>query len=260
MKKALTALILLTLIAAVFAGCTRRTDAAGQVSGELTDEVFFTQTPYCRLAYPVRWQDAVAISTEDQDAVKFALAKDKTPLFDILFGDGDADGALFGTMIRDEGNVVIRTRNYDADQEHEAYDQICAMQKDLNVILHALLSDYDIAINEIVPDEDNSVFAIETDVAVLYYPAKWKDMVTVDVSDTTVRFSYGEYEVFDLLFSGEDGYLLGAYGETPIRIITYDVDEGVLSQEEYDNFYAMQQNVNVILQHLMEDSNFTMNG
>ena len=66
------------------------------------------------------------------------------------------------------------------------------------------------------------------------YPLKWKDLVTVEVADDSVCFSYGDIKLFDLLFDSDEGYLLGTYDGTQIKIISYDFDKDILSEDTKD--------------------------
>lgn len=107
-------------------------------------------------------------------------------------------------------------------------------------------------------EPSSPVFDIETRVCVMKYPLKWKDLVTVEVADDSVCFSYGDIKLFDLLFDSDEGYLLGTYDGTQIKIISYDFDKDSLSEDEYFNCCAMQEDVNVILQYWLSDKNFVI--
>ena len=107
------------------------------------------------------------------------------------------------------------------------------------------------------PEPDVPVFDIKTRVCVMKYPLKWKDLVTVEVADDSVCFSYGDIKLFDLLFDSDE-YLLGTYDGTQIKIISYDFDKDSLSEDEYFNCCAMQEDVNVILQYWLSDKNFVI--
>ena len=100
--------------------------------------------------------------------------------------------------------------------------------------------------------DDDAVFAIETSLTTLYYPEKWKDQVTVTVEDAQVSFTTTDgTQLFELVFAESDeGYFIGTYGETPIYMIDHMVYDDTLA--------AMQEDVNVIISHLMEDEQFTM--
>lgn len=94
---------------------------------------------------------------------------------------------------------------------------------------------------------------------ILYYPQKWQDAVTVEVTDSKVAFSTADgIQLFDLEFGQSEGDLLGTYGETEVHIVSYDIEQGYRSEEDYNKFCAMLEDVNVILQHLMEDENFVV--
>ena len=108
------------------------------------------------------------------------------------------------------------------------------------------------------PEPDVPVFDIKTRVCVMKYPLKWKDLVTVEVADDSVCFSYGDIKLFDLLFDSDEGYLLGTYDGTQIKLISYDFDKDSLSEDESFNCCAMQEDVNVILQYWLSDKNFVI--
>lgn len=107
-----------------------------------------------------------------------------------------------------------------------------------------------------MPEEP--VFDIETSVCVLKYPQKWKAAVSVDVSKNIVRFSWGDRKLFDLIFGGDSGYLLGTYADVGVYVISYEPDKDLMSEEDFLTFCAMQEDINVILQNLMKDKNFVL--
>ena len=137
------------------------------------------------------------------------------------------------------------------DSSNKNYDTYCGYQEAVNTIMTHLASDYTFKINELVEDGDTSTFDIETSVVTMKYPNKWKDKVQVKVSDEGVKFSNDGTPLFDLNFIECDGYLLGTYKNTPIYVVDYTV--------KTDEQIAMQQDINVILQNLMSDSNFVIN-
>lgn len=87
-------------------------------------EVFEIQTPVVSLYYPVKWQEKVTVETTDNGA-KFSCGG--TPLFDIVFGDGD--GVVVGTFDGKEVKIV----DYSVDDP-----EMANMQEDVNVILSYL--------------------------------------------------------------------------------------------------------------------------
>lgn len=211
-------------------------------SSEIEESTFVIEAAGLKLRYPSRWQELVSIDV-DTDTAAFRFGDEK--LFTLYFNRPE-QGNVLGTVCGDE-NIVITIADYEVSDA-----QAVSMQEDVNVILQHLMEDYDFAAGEAVVKESGDVFAIETPVTTLYYPAKWQDAVTVAVSDTKVSFTYGDERLFDLVFAEtENGYLLGTYDGTPIYVVDYEASS--------DEAVAMQEDVNVILQYLIEDDHFLLN-
>lgn len=195
------------------------------------------------LKYPLKWKDKVTVFTSD-DRASFSFGD--TKLFDITFNSDE--GVLFGT-IKGDKNTVVRFVDYNATGENE---EMSSMLEDVNVILQNLIKDYNLCVgDDTAVDNNDDTFDIETSLVTLKYPQKWKDKVNVDVTDLGVKFSNNGTPLFDILFSECNGFLIGAYKDTPIYIVTYE------AQNEEQNL--MQEDINVILNNLMSDSNFTAN-
>lgn len=238
---------------------TEAAQASNLETGELADETetYAIETPYAILAYPVRWRDQVQTTVEGTDVYSLKFTAGETPLFDLNFGG--TEGALLGTLKITSGNVVLRIVSYDIDENAENYMDLCIMQEDINVIIQHLAAEYDFTIGAEIIEEDTSTFEIETSLATLYYPQKWQDSVSVEVTDNKAAFSTTDgVQLFDLEFGQSEGVLLGTYGETELHIISYDIEQGERSEEDYNKLCAMQEDVNVILQHLLEDEAFTV--
>ena len=222
-------------------------------TGEPEEEVFVIKTAYADLKFPAKWQDKVTYEVGD-DSVSFSSGDVR--IFDILFNGGD--GYVLGTIIGEKENVVVKVADYLFDSDAENYDELCAMQEDINVIIDHLVKDYDFEVGVEAIKEDDSVFEIETPVATLYYPNKWKESVTIEKDGDSLRFSCGEIKLFDVLFNSDDGFRLGTYNDTTINVVDYEIDEDSFSAEDFERLCAMQEDINVILQYLMKDSNFTL--
>ena len=225
------------------AAITEPTSTASDTEAETTapeDDVFSIETPFAVLKYPAKWKNKAEISVADD---KVSFSANDTPLFDLLVNSDD--GFVMGTLVGEEENVHINVLDYDVED-----DELVEMQEDVNVILQNLMEDYDFQPGVKAEREDNSTFDIETPVVTMKYPSKWHDRVTVDVRDGGVYFSCDGTQLFDLIFSECDGFLLGTYNGTPIYVVDYDVEDDELAE--------MQEDVNVILQHLMEDNAFTV--
>lgn len=102
------------------------------------------------------------------------------------------------------------------------------------------------------------VFEIEANGFTLKYPAKWKDAVNVEVSDNKVSFSYDDIALFDLIFGESNEYLLGTYDDSEIHLRAYDIDPESVTEEQYDNICAMQDDVNVLIKCLQNDVGFKL--
>lgn len=191
------------------------------------------------LKYPAKWKDKVTVKADENQAA-FTRGDDK--IFDILFQSDK--GTLLGT-VKGEKNTVISVVDYKADPKDE---ELMEMQSDLNVIISHLSEDYDFAVGEKIRAEESGTFEIETPVVTLQYPSKWKDKVTVDITNDGVMFSNSGDKLFDLMFVEGNGYLLGKYDDTPIYVVDYKVK----TDEQRD----MLSGINVILEHLREDSHF----
>ena len=102
--------------------------------------------------------------------------------------------------------------------------------------------------------DTNNMIAVETSIGKLYYPAKWADDVRFDVGDQQVTASCGDVQLFTLYFGGETGNYFGMLKqgdtETELRYAMYDLDT---SREDIDTLSAMQDDINVIFQYLIQD-------
>ena len=264
MKKILLILVIAILSVSLFA-CSEKKEADGD-NKTTTDssaaadeketaapvEVFVIKTDYADLKYPKKWEDRVKVDVKDNTV---AFSADKKPLFDLVFNG--KDGFVLGTIKKDDGNIVVRIVDHKLNEKDKKYNEYAGMQNDVNVIIDHLREDYDFAIEEdLSEDDEKEVFEIETSLGKLYYPTKWKKDVKIDVEDQAVKFSTGKVKLFDLLFGGKKGDLLGTYNGTEIRLVNYDINQKDYKEDEYFRLSEMQMDVNVILKHLMEDKNF----
>ena len=274
MKKRILCLILAALL---LAGCSVRKHAGDSGDAESTTKFEQAQadtadgtapvdgsltvykTKYCDLKYPSQWADAVQVVIDESAAytVTFAM-NDGTPIFDLIFNG--YTGYVLGTLLGEAENTIVRMNDHTMDKSDSRYEEFCAMVEDVNVILENLGKDYSFVMGQEIRKEDDSTFEIKTRLCSMQYPAKWKEQADIAVSDDAVRFSCGEYKLFDLLFGNEEGYLLGTYDGETVSIVSYDIDASAMNEEMYRQLCAMQEDVNVILQYLMEDAAFEIAG
>ena len=276
MKKLLAILLCFTFCVVLLAGCGKDSNNAGDDTSSTpadtakdtstgsdtqpddTDdksEVFTISTPFADLKYPAKWIDKVDVLSDETHAL---FACDGYELFDITVNS--EGGVVLGTILSNDGNKVLRFISADLDDSIENFDEFCEMQEDVNVILDNLSKDYNFDYGSVVANEESDVFAIETPYATLYYPEKWKNRITFDVTDDKVIFSSSGVELFKIDFGGGSGIPLGTYKGTSVSVDVEELDEAGLSESDYDDYCAMQEDYNVILQHLRTDENFTIIG
>ncbi|MDO4811339.1 MAG: hypothetical protein Q3985_05265 [Eubacteriales bacterium] len=244
MKKYLSAFLMMLCIVLLCA-CGEQAESNGVAIDGAT-----VQTPYAELTVPADYEDHVTTTVVSQEPYVLSFsAKDGTQLFTLSFGKESED--LLGTLKLDDQNVVIYAAFNELDKKNENYAAYSEYQDGINTILQGMIANNDFAAGEIIEYVDNSTFDIKTPVVTMKYPMRWKDKVQIDVSEEAVKFSSNGTKLFDLLFVECDGYLLGKYKDMPIYIVDYNVAT--------DEEIAMQDDVNVILEHLTEDTSFVIN-
>lgn len=112
-------------------------------------------------------------------------------------------------------------------------------------------------------------YEIETDYCKLYFPESWKEQIKVKYTEEAgykAEF-YGlidgkeEKHLFDVCFNSDDGVLLG-YLKDNEEIINISIDMNELefddtwTQEEVDQIYAMQEDMNFLMESLSEIENY----
>lgn len=204
-------------------------------------------TPYVELTLPSLFDgnvDAKVVS-EEPYTLAFVRSDDQTELFTLYFGGETGD--VLGTLMLEGQNIVIYVSFAELDETDVNFKQNSRYQEEINTIVGYLVED-GFAAGEAVEYEDTSVFDIKTPVVTLKYPNKWKDKVQVEVSEEKVQFYYNDRLMFEMCFFECDGYILGWYKDTPMYMVHY----GPESDEEE----LMQEDINVIIEHLNEDPDF----
>lgn len=233
----------------ILGGCS----ACSNEQFSMSEEYVCVETPYVTLKYPSKWEN-VEIEVSDGEICEVSFFTKEQALFDLIL-NGDK-GEYLG-VIKDK-NITVRVVFYELENDYANDPSYVAMQEDINVILGFLASDYSFSIEQCLEREEINVFEIETALTSLYYPTRWKSQTKIEIEDTYVRFSFEETPLFALNFENKSGYYLGAYKTQEIYLELYEIDPAEYSDTEYEMINAMQEDVNVILQHLMEDKNFTL--
>ena len=106
-----------------------------------------------------------------------------------------------------------------------------------------------------VSESQQEVYEIDTSIGKFYYPEKWKGIVTTKESDKAVSFYSEGVEVFALKLGGSEGFSVGTYKGEDLRLVTYKFDDK-LEKSRFDELCAMQEDANVILNHLKNDKDY----
>ena len=249
MKKIIL-LVAVILILSMLAACgnsasgdDRATDDEPETEEVIT--LYEIKTDYAVLKYPDKYKDSVDVKIDNGDPYTVTFSSDDVVLFTLGFNGGKGD--VIGTIISDSGNTVLRVDQPVLDKSMENYDTYFSMQEDLGYIVTNLSKDYKFVAGEI-EDDNVEVYEIECEYATLSYPVKWKDKVDVESVENGVRFSSGGTPLFDILFGSDKGILVGTYDGQEVRVVDYPVKDAELA--------AMQEDINVILDHLAADEKF----
>ena len=266
MKKIVLLLLCLALVVSLCA-CRTGVDPVQDPSSEeeslmegSEEEATITfETPYIDLQIPAIYEGNVIITVTNEEpyTLTFKTAEDEVELYSLSFGEKKK--ILMGTLLLENENIVLYADFVEFSKDDEHYIEYGEYQEGVNTILQHLMKDNKFVINEIIEYDDPTTFDIPTKTVTLKYPNKWKEKVVVDVRDDIVKFSYKEEKLFDIVFEECDGYLLGTYNSTPIYVIFYSFDKSKYNEEEKKALYGMTEDVDVILQALIKDSNFIIN-
>ena len=218
--------------------------------GEVDESLVTVSTPYADLKVTKTFSDKTEnkVASEEPYTVAFTT-KNGDALFSVVFNE-ESDFQLC-TFKKDGKDVSAYAKMGKLDEKSPKYDENCILQEEVNVIKENLIADYVSPPKESQKTTDDAeTYDIETPVGTVKYPAMWKDKVKTEKTGNTVKFSNDGTPLFDLVFEKCDGYLLGTYQDTPVYVVYYDV--------KTDEQHAMVDDLNVILQSLMSDKNFTV--
>lgn len=117
--------------------------------------------------------------------------------------------------------------------------------------------------------DDIAFFEIDTKHCKLYFPERWKEQIEIGYSEEfgyKVEF-YGivegkeKHHLFNVCFNSDDGLLLG-YLETGNENVNISIDrieiefDDSWKQEEMDQIYAMQEEMNYVIDSLSKNENY----
>lgn len=254
MKKTLAYVLLIVVMMLILASCgnSQEHDTATPDEAGTTEAVFVFHTKYFDLDLPAAWEKDLDITIDDSSeyTISFAWKDGKVRLFDLLT-ESDK-GSLLGTLHKDGEDIRVSAIFYDVDSKASKYNEMIAVQDDINLIISNLKEKYDFDTESKTAATTNSeeLFEINTDHGVLYYPKKWEDKVTIELDKDTVKFKYKNTPLFDLIYGGEKGTLLGTQNGTNIYVVSYEVDKSSVDKTEMDTVYSMMDDINVIAENL----------
>ena len=190
-------------------------------------------------------------------------------IFEISFGDGVGD--LVGYVRVQDGSVtpvyvLCEEVAFDDSWTNAEKTAFLSMQEEVNSILSNL--PFEEGNVDTLPEE--SYMHIETPYLTICYPEQWSQQVRVEVSGNTevvVRFwgtpsGAEEVHLFDLIFGGEEGDLIGLLtadqAVIPVYVIVNDsVPDPSLSEDAQMEVYGMLNGINVILNNMWETGKFS---
>ena len=271
MKKIASVIAAIMVFALMISGCNNKTVQSGQQetetsvlvgstpdTGKKDDNVFTINTKYGDLKFPTKWKDdvEVKISEEEPYTVSFTSRENGERIFSLHFGKGE--GYLLGTLNSNDEQIKVFVDNAELDAKAKDYDKLCEIQEDVNVILNHLTEDYDFkpAVQNIPTEENTEVYEIKTTIATFCYPTRWKDRISVKDEDGTVSFFSDDVDVFELKLGGTDGFSVGTYDGKDLRLVTFAFTQYKDDQKRFEELCQMQEDVNVLLDHLDRDKAF----
>lgn len=124
---------------------------------------------------------------------------------------------------------------------------------------------------ELVISDESGDIEVSTDYCALHYPSSWADSVNATIESEngieTVGF-YGDIDnhekqlLFEIVFNSDEGDELGTLGEGEDAVaVCMNVPKPVFdeswSEDEQTTFFAMQEDVNYVVEELCSIENFT---
>lgn len=255
MKKKIIAVSLIVVCLAcivIFAIVAQNNNASNITNdGEVDESLVTISTPYADLKVTKTFYDKTEnkVTSENPYTVEFT-SKKGDDLFSVVFNE-KSDFHLC-SFKKDGKDVTAYAKMGKLDDKSSNYDEDCILQEEVNVIKENLNADYVDSKKESkeATGTGAETYDIDTPVGKVKYPVMWKDKVKTEKTGNTVKFTNDGTPLFDLVFEKCDGYLLGTYKDTPVYVVYHDV--------KTDEQQAMIDDVNVILQGLMSDKDFTV--
>ncbi len=215
-------------------------------------ENFVIKTDYCDLLFPKKWQKTVTTQISKEGHYKVSFSYEQKPCFDLIFDEsGDQ---LLGTLTNGDIVKVLSVHDYKWEKNEKDFDAYLNLQDDINVIIKGLSKNYEFVAGKIA--NEDKLTEIDAGFTKLYYPARWKDNIRTDKATNTVSFYYLDTKIFDIVYGGTQGSLLGRYDGKDIRLVSEKLDEEQYTEGEMVEIHTLQDDINVLLSELEKDKKF----
>ena len=143
MIKSVCSILCILILTFLFVGCTAEKNENGStfdesvVSTKNNENLTFNiKTDFAILKYPSKYEKDIEVD-KTENVVSFSCEKVK--LFDISFNDETSDP--IGKL---KDGTTVSIMSYDIDIDSKNYDELCAMQEGINIIIDNLVIDYDL--------------------------------------------------------------------------------------------------------------------
>lgn len=257
MKKIISVLLTFILIGLVFFGCGNKNAEVEETTvkrfAETETENGFVsiETKYCTIKYPDKYGDNLHIIIDDSGIYTVDFLYGEVFVFRIIFGAGNPF-SLLGTLTADGEKITVGFLPYSYENEDVNFETYRAMQDDTEVIVENLAKDYDFEVYKDTAGNDD-VFEISFSDVKIYYPSRWKGIITVVTDEKTARFSYYGLKLFDIVTEVSDGVVpIGDYKGRSLFLVDYETDRNSVPTDDRRIISAMKDDINVIIDYLRE--------
>lgn len=279
---------LVLLVKVLIGGCIQEgEDQETEATNLNPAQDMLVMTPYCNLHYPSEWSSSVRTDTEittNGCIVTFygTANNQEVKLFSVFFAESSENSFPIGSISLDGFfvDVSIELSDFAPDDTWNTADadDISAMQEGVNYLINKLEENSAFTSVTESQKENNGTKAEEAWIVIeaaycdLYYPARWKDAVRWDETETEIGdiiTFYGtvnakESVLFSIYFaeSSDESFPIGVLNaegmEMDVSMEIPDLpDDGGWSDTDRALFYGLQETANDVIERLNDNPEFT---
>lgn len=231
------------------------------------------ETPIVDLIYHssmVKCLKAIVSNTRPYEVTILADMDKATDIELLTFYFDELQGTYLGKIEDKKGNIVtvnVEKHNFN-DWKNLSVSEIDRLVKTQGDLLDEIVANFpyvEISNQTKIEEFDETYINIDTPYVQLLYPKKWENYLETRINEKnslTVTFycklpNREKIEMFTYTFGGKDGILIGKLNQTEIRVSinnNYVIDEW--KPEEKEIFYAMQEDMNIIIDTLLNKDGF----